>query len=63
MQKNKSFSFRLRMIGRMHCNLRDNREQESRMHYNHRQEEGRVKRGQANVVICFVQSLQLDIFI
>ena len=63
LQKNKSLSFSLRMIGSLRCNLRDNREQaECIMHYNHRQEEGRVKRGQANVVICFVQSLQLGIF-
>lgn len=33
------------------------------MHQNHTQEEGRVKRGLANVVICFVQSLQLGILI
>lgn len=64
MQKNKPVSFSLQMIGSPHCNLRDNREQaECIMHYIHRQEEGRVKRGQANVVICFVQSLQLGIFI
>lgn len=63
LQKNKSLSFSLRMIGSLRCNFRDNREQaECIMHCNHRQEEGRVKRGQANVVICFVQSLQLGIF-
>lgn len=64
MQKNKSLRFSLQMIGSLHCNLRDNREQEQCiMHYNHRQEEGWVKRGLANVVICFVQSLQLGCFI
>lgn len=60
------YVLRLQMIGSLslHCNLRDNREQaECIMHYIHKQEEGRVKSGQANVVICFVQSLQLGIFI
>lgn len=52
------------MIGSLHCNLRDNKEHaECLMHYNHRQEEARVKTGSANVVICSVQSLQLGIFI
>lgn len=51
------------MIGSLRCNLRDNGEQaECIMHYNHRQEEGRVKGVQTNVVICYVQSLQLGIF-
>lgn len=54
----------LQMIGSLHCNLRDNKEHaECLMHYNHRQEEARVKTGSANVVICSVQSLQLGIFI
>lgn len=57
-QKNTTQSSSLQVIGSLHCNLRDNAEQaECIMHYDHRQEEGRVKWGQVDVVICFVQSL------
>lgn len=59
-----SIDFSLQMIDSLHCNLRNNKEQvDCIMHYGHSQEERRVKRTKANVVICSVQSLQLGVFI